>query len=93
MEYLDFLISQIVKELPEGELQDRIKKPVTNNSDESLVTGFFYAGQQQTSKRVGPCLGRHSVVKEVIQPQVPLRLPCYDFTPVMNHTVVPVLRS
>ena len=26
--------------------------------------------------------------KEVIQPQVPLRLPCYDFTPVMNHTVV-----
>ena len=25
--------------------------------------------------------------KEVIQPQVPLRLPCYDLTPVMNHTV------
>ena len=30
-------------------------------------------------------------VKEVIQPQVPLRLPCYDFTPVMNHTVVTAL--
>ena len=29
-----------------------------------------------------------NVSKEVIQPQVPLRLPCYDFTPVMNHTVV-----
>lgn len=28
--------------------------------------------------------------KEVIQPQVPLRLPCYDFTPVMNHTVASV---
>ena len=27
-------------------------------------------------------------VKEVIQPQVPLRLPCYDFTPVMKPTVV-----
>lgn len=27
-------------------------------------------------------------LKEVIQPQVPLGLPCYDFTPVMNHTVV-----
>ena len=26
-------------------------------------------------------------VKEVIQPQVPLRLPCYDFTPVIDHTV------
>ena len=29
--------------------------------------------------------------KEVIQPQVPLRLPCYDFTPVIDHTVVSVL--
>ena len=25
--------------------------------------------------------------KEVIQPQVPLRLPCYDFTPVADPTV------
>jgi hypothetical protein len=32
------------------------------------------------------CLG-----KEVIQPQVPLGLPCYDFTPVMNHKVVSAL--
>jgi len=23
----------------------------------------------------------------VIQPQVPLRLPCYDFTPITNQTV------
>ena len=33
----------------------------------------------------------HRVVflrKEVIQPQVPLRLPCYDFTPVADPTVV-----
>ena len=34
---------------------------------------------------------RNFLRKEVIQPQVPLRLPCYDFTPVMNHTVVIVL--
>src|SRR5690554_1894714 len=34
---------------------------------------------------------RQSFVKEVIQPQVPLRLPCYDFTPVICHTVVSVL--
>ena len=26
--------------------------------------------------------------KEVIQPQVPLRLPCYDFAPVADLTVV-----
>ena len=31
----------------------------------------------------------HSILrKEVIQPQVPLRLPCYDFTPVIDPTVV-----
>ena len=26
-------------------------------------------------------------IKEVIQPQVPLRLPCYDFTPIIGPTV------
>jgi hypothetical protein len=31
--------------------------------------------------------------KEVIQPQVPLRLPCYDFTPVADLTVDGCLRS
>ena len=30
--------------------------------------------------------------KEVIQPQVPLRLPCYDFTPVADPTVVNCLQ-
>ena len=25
--------------------------------------------------------------KEVIQPQVPLRLPCYDFIPITIHTL------
>jgi hypothetical protein len=29
--------------------------------------------------------------KEVIQPQVLLQLPCYDFTPIMDHTVTPCL--
>ena len=28
-----------------------------------------------------------SVKKEVIQPQVPLRLPCYDFTPITSPTL------
>src|SRR5712692_4053896 len=30
---------------------------------------------------------RNVLRKEVIQPQVPLRLPCYDFTPVTSHTM------
>ncbi len=41
---------------------------------------------------LGEHLQLHSAIgKEVIQPQVPLRLPCYDFTPVMNHKVVSAL--
>ena len=32
------------------------------------------------------CLPSKLLRKEVIQPQVPLRLPCYDFTPITNHT-------
>ena len=39
---------------------------------------------------VGTCAGSAFLFKEVIQPQVPLGLPCYDFTPVMNHKVVSV---
>jgi hypothetical protein len=30
---------------------------------------------------------RFSLRKEVIQPQVLLQLPCYDFTPIMVHTL------
>ena len=30
--------------------------------------------------------------KEVIQPQVPLRLPCYDFIPVADPTVARCLK-
>jgi hypothetical protein len=33
------------------------------------------------------CLLSSALRKEVIQPQVPLRLPCYDFTPVADLTV------
>ena len=36
------------------------------------------------SPKIAPQASR----KEVIQPQVPLRLPCYDFTPVADLTVV-----
>jgi hypothetical protein len=35
--------------------------------------------------------GGHFSRKEVIQPHLPIRLPCYDFTPVMNLTVVVAL--
>ena len=40
------------------------------------------AGSAEMASREGNILR-----KEVIQPQVPLRLPCYDFTPVADPTV------
>ena len=52
---------------------------------------WLITAHQQRSDQVIHCgrlLTRDASFKEVIQPQVPLRLPCYDFTPVMNHTVV-----
>ena len=43
------------------------------------------------STKTASSLARNILRKEVIQPQVPLRLPCYDFTPVIDHTVVSAL--
>ena len=39
------------------------------------------------SRRIQGHRPTFSLRKEVIQPQVLLRLPCYDFTPIMNHTL------
>ena len=44
-----------------------------------------------SSDRLRPALSAEFLRKEVIQPQVPLRLPCYDFTPVAKPTVVACL--
>ena len=40
-----------------------------------------------TSKSVRTDSSAHSLLrKEVIQPHLPIRLPCYDFTPIINPT-------
>lgn len=48
-----------------------------------MFCGRYEALPDTRSGAFGPYLR-----KEVIQPQVPLRLPCYDFTPVAEPTVV-----
>ena len=52
----------------------------------AIVIGFV-----RPVSRTGDLAARHRSSaaiprKEVIQPQVPLRLPCYDFTPITTHT-------
>src|SRR5690606_25308185 len=42
----------------------------------------------QTTDKRGRLTKQRELLKEVIQPHLPIRLPCYDFTPVMNPTVV-----
>lgn len=44
-----------------------------------------------SDRSLDPALSADILRKEVIQPQVPLRLPCYDFTPVAKPTVVACL--
>ena len=43
--------------------------------------------------RIGIASNAGILRKEVIQPQVPLRLPCYDFTPVADLTVAGCLQK
>ena len=52
--------------------------------------GMFYRKVGSTVM-AWPSAIRPILRKEVIQPQVPLRLPCYDFTPVADPTVVSCL--
>ena len=49
--------------------------------------GMFFGSCEALSER-SPDAFASILRKEVIQPQVPLRLPCYDFTPVADYTVV-----
>src|SRR3954462_12657563 len=57
---------------------------------EELQKKFEAENVQKASIRI---VGRVSAIsnntlrKEVIQPQVLLRLPCYDFTPITSHTL------
>jgi hypothetical protein len=52
---------------------------------------MFFGMGGSSSEALAPALSAAILRKEVIQPQVPLRLPCYDFTPVAKPTVVACL--
>jgi hypothetical protein len=51
--------------------------------------GYFLLAPRRTLRRerLSETPPTFSLRKEVIQPQVLLRLPCYDFTPIMDHTL------
>ena len=78
------------KRKKEGSVQAH---PSLSCDSERMVPGNVSVTQQPREKhtvriRGGVnCAGAFSFRKEVIQPQVLLRLPCYDFTPIMNYTL------
>ena len=58
---------------------------------EHLTPSRVARALQKTTDRSGHLAHWAYSRKEVIQPHLPIRLPCYDFTPVMNLTVVGAL--
>src|SRR5215471_14940476 len=73
-----------------------LKRPVLQNSTAHVMQtsrSTFVPGEpaSRTAEAIngaGACRSNSSGIprKEVIQPQLPLRLPCYDFTPIIDPT-------
>ena len=78
-------------ELPTSPLSGVRSNQLSYRPNRTLGSKPNRFSQVNQAIRVGTYEEAVSSIKEVIQPQVPLRLPCYDFTPVMNHTVVTAL--
>jgi hypothetical protein len=47
---------------------------------------FIYTGRIRNESPVTSVIRLLLLRKEVIQPHLPVRLPCYDFTPLTRHT-------
>ena len=63
-------------------------KTQQRSSRSTLFQANLVAGRQKPSTGQAPTGSNCSGIprKEVIQPQLPLRLPCYDFTPIIDPT-------
>ena len=66
---------------PEG-LNGRFHQVVAERTSTSVSTGNLHDLDHQLTILAWKRLLR----KEVIQPHLPVRLPCYDFTPIANPT-------
>ena len=65
-------------------LRQRAKRPggPSRRDPKEIFRCFQVGGALARPLRTRMCLPR----KEVIQPHLPVRLPCYDFTPLTLHT-------
>jgi hypothetical protein len=67
-------------------MRERFRKEIRANPFLLLRYGKFEGVHGNIQRRSASAM-TFSLRKEVIQPQVLLRLPCYDFTPIMNYTL------
>ena len=72
--------------------KNRKFRPVPSKLDRRALQITFVLLQRQIDLQDSPAsalarFGEASSRKEVIQPQVLLQLPCYDFTPITDHTL------
>jgi hypothetical protein len=74
--------------MPE-ETGNRSLKTQQRSSRSTLLLGELGTGRQKPSNWPSAYQGKCPGIprKEVIQPQLPLRLPCYDFTPIIDPTL------
>ena len=80
--------------IPKAQQSRTSPLPIVKERDRARIHEAPFAVAIDTTNPIGvdaAAVERYSSRKEVIQPHLPIRLPCYDFTPVMNPTVVSAL--
>ena len=75
--------SSLVNSLNSQPNNPRPARPTPNTTASAALPTSVLLVRQPISVNIYSSCSR----KEVIQPQVPLRLPCYDFTPITGHTL------
>ena len=73
------LPAELIPQLPKT--SRRAARPQESVSQDRIASSSYGIDQSLLAR------GQEVSRKEVIQPQVPLRLPCYDFTPVTSHSL------
>ena len=77
-----FAAESVVKELTAEGVPWKLNRG-SRDVDRTTIT----CRPQENPRNLVAEAGKKLLRKEVIQPQVLLQLPCYDFTPIMDHTL------
>ena len=85
----DKKLNRALRATSHAQVKDLIVRAIARFST-PRIHGCPWQGVDLSQRRLS-CACEFLRRKEVIQPQVPLRLPCYDFIPVTSYTLGPCL--